>query len=150
MPKVLRKRCSKCKSWKDTNSFNRNKKSSDGLNCWCRECHNASKRSTYDADDFYFKHILRRYGLTREAHRVLYEEQAGCCAICEVPESALPKRFHVDHCHSTGIVRGLLCHHCNVGLGHFDHDPKLLKSAIDYLKPRGLDTNATTALEHSN
>jgi hypothetical protein len=71
---------------------------------------------------------LQRYGLTRETHEALELAQDARCAICD---GALPLR--VDHDHSTGRVRGLLCHNCNVGLGHFRDDPALLRRALAYL-----------------
>lgn len=60
------------------------------------------------------------------------EAQNNRCAICQ---KALPegKQCHVDHCHTTGHVRALLCHKCNVGIGHFDDSAAELQKAIDYL-----------------
>lgn len=74
---------------------------------------------------------LWSYGLTQDAYDALLEEAQGRCAVCGVEEP-----LRIDHNHTTGKVRGLLCHNCNVGLGHFCDDPKLLKKAIDYLKER--------------
>ena len=82
-----------------------------------------------------------RYGLTEEQYDQLLEAQDGKCLICgstepggigKVGHSGV-KRFHVDHCHSTGKVRGLLCGHCNKGLGHFMDDTLRLQKAIRYL-----------------
>jgi Recombination endonuclease VII len=77
----------------------------------------------------------RRYGMTQEEVAALLVSQDGGCAICGVTE---PKGrhggFHVDHDHATGKVRGILCHGCNVSLGHFRDDPALLRAAIRYLE----------------
>lgn len=75
---------------------------------------------------------LKKYGITADDYDAISAEQNGVCAICKdicVSGNALA----VDHCHETGKVRGLLCGHCNTGLGKFRDDIDLLKIAIDYL-----------------
>ena len=78
-----------------------------------------------------FRTRLRRYGLTEEEYQNLLERSNNGCEICGEPFRATP---HIDHCHDTGRVRGLLCSHCNHGLGKFRNDPQLLRKAIRYLK----------------
>jgi len=76
---------------------------------------------------------LRQYGLTPESFEELLRGQGGRCAICR---SAEPTSWgwHVDHCHATDRVRGVLCHRCNVGLGHFKDDPVRLRAAVEYVE----------------
>lgn len=77
---------------------------------------------------------LRRYGLTVEDYEAMLAAQGGRCAICrEAPDSRRRHDLAVDHCHETELVRGLLCHRCNVGLGHFNDRPNLLRAAAEYL-----------------
>ena len=71
---------------------------------------------------------LRSYGLTEEDFRGMWDAQGGRCAICG---SSDPQ--NIDHDHSTGEVRGLLCHKCNFGIGQFNDNIDLLNAAIDYL-----------------
>lgn len=80
--------------------------------------------------------ILRKYGLTINDYDRLLSSQNGKCAICLSQKHAdkRNKRFHVDHCHKTGLVRGLLCSSCNLGLGQFGDDPEMLKMAAFYLE----------------
>ena len=60
----------------------------------------------------------------------MVEDQQCKCKICgNKPQ----KPLHVDHCHETKKVRGLLCHQCNVALGHMNDDPQRLEKAISYL-----------------
>lgn len=75
---------------------------------------------------------LKQYGLTIEHYNKLLLQQNNKCAICE-QNCPTGKKLAVDHNHQTGKVRGLLCHHCNVGLGHFKDNIELLNSALDYL-----------------
>jgi hypothetical protein len=72
------------------------------------------------------------YGLEPEDYRALFESQHGACAICGKPETP-GSRLHVDHDHTTGAVRGLLCNHCNVLIGMAGEDPATLRKAIAYL-----------------
>jgi hypothetical protein len=74
---------------------------------------------------------LHRHGMTRQQHDDLLREQKGCCAICQRPFGKTP---HVDHNHRTGKNRGLLCRACNHGIGNFEDNIKLLRSAIQYLR----------------
>ena len=70
------------------------------------------------------------YGLSIEDYNKMLLLQKNKCAICQ---SEFIKTPHVDHCHDTGKVRGLLCKVCNVSLGGFNK-PQILKSAIEYLE----------------
>lgn len=79
---------------------------------------------------------LRRYGLTYQEYRALIERQGGVCALCgqEWRGWGGKSGLHVDHCHQTGQVRGLLCGDCNTALGRFGDDPAILRRAADYLE----------------
>lgn len=75
--------------------------------------------------------VLRRHGLTVEQYQQMLDAQDGRCAICRV-QAVRP--LPVDHCHSTGAVRGLLCDNCNKGLGMFADSPDRLRAALAYLE----------------
>lgn len=96
----------------------------------------ASNRKQYHADPRKFRgyHLQREYGISVDAYDKLLDEQGGCCAICFRDEPDGKGAFHVDHCHITNRVRGLLCSTCNRGLGMFKDNPRLLRSAIMYLQ----------------
>ena len=88
------------------------------------------------------KNLLHRFKLTTDAYDQQFVHQRGLCAICEKPEEALDakgrvKWLSVDHSHSTGELRGLLCYKCNTGLGKLGDSITVLKSAIKYLEERG-------------
>lgn len=76
------------------------------------------------------------YGITDEDYARMLAEQGGRCAICggEGTANSRIKRFHVDHDHKAGRVRGLLCQVHNQGLGYFQDDPALLRAAADYIE----------------
>lgn len=74
-----------------------------------------------------------KYGLTPGQFAAMLEAQGGACAICLKPCPS-GKSLAVDHDHTTGAVRALLCIKCNQGIGQFDDNPQLLQAAIRYLK----------------
>jgi len=79
--------------------------------------------------------LKNTYGLTPEQYDVMLEAQGSCCAICAAKKpGGRTKLFFIDHCHTTGKVRGLLCMRCNTGLGLFLDNPRFLSKAIDYLR----------------
>lgn len=83
--------------------------------------------------------LKKTYGLTYQQYMEMVGVQGGLCAICGQGEKAKTKggearQLAVDHCHSTGAIRGLLCGSCNRGLGYFSDDIKRLRSAIAYLE----------------
>lgn len=81
-------------------------------------------------DRSYFIGINVRYGLTKQVYLDMLCKQGGACAICNQTST---KRLFVDHCHATGIVRGLLCIRCNSVIGHAVDSVDVLQLAIRYL-----------------
>jgi hypothetical protein len=78
------------------------------------------------------QHLWENYRIRGVQYSAILEAQDGRCAICG--KFPTIRRLHVDHSHATGKIRGLLCHKCNVGLGHFNDDSDLLLKASEYLK----------------
>ena len=83
-------------------------------------------------------YLFRQYKITLEDYRDMYIEQNGLCKICgedgkRRASAHASTALVIDHNHSTGDVRGLLCHTCNSALGQFQDDKALLLKAVDYL-----------------
>jgi hypothetical protein len=81
--------------------------------------------------------VLKDYSLTPEQYDAMLKEQCGRCAICCTEKPGGKGRFHVDHDHATGKVRGLLCSSCNRGLGYLKDDEKILYCAWYYIMTSG-------------
>jgi hypothetical protein len=132
------KTCPKCKTEKPHSLFYRSKSAKDGCSSYCKVCQNL--RSTSYARENKDKipstgySLKRRYGITSQDYVELLNKQNNCCAICFTTACHTGRNFSVDHDHKTGKVRGLLCAHCNVGLGNFKDQTTLLQKAIEYLK----------------
>lgn len=80
--------------------------------------------------------LKNKYGLTREEYDAIGEAQQWKCAICgsESTGSKNSANLSVDHCHTTGVIRGLLCHLCNAGIGYLKESENIMQNAIKYLK----------------
>jgi hypothetical protein len=130
------KRCPDCGLTKSFEEFPKNKRTKDGVAVYCKPCHNARGRETrqrlYGGSRHY--HLKRRYGIGADEVDALVEAQGGLCVICGRPDPE-----HVDHDHTTGIVRGILCFNCNGGLGQFGDDTDRLASAMRYLDAHACD-----------
>lgn len=85
-------------------------------------------------------HLKRTYGITLDDYNIMLDEQNGVCRLCDKTEARKTNGrtqrmpLFVDHNHKTGQVRGLLCSHCNAGLGMFKEDAELMTRAINYIK----------------
>lgn len=148
----MRKTCRKCGEKKSASAFFKRSASEDGLFPHCRSCVSAynkeyrrkhraacrrrtrewyannTEKAALSARRYYLK---KTFGLTPEDYEAMAAQQQGKCAICGGEPNR--KYLSVDHCHDSGEVRGLLCETCNTGLGHFQNDPRLMRTAIGYL-----------------
>ena len=86
------------------------------------------------------KALEKRYGVSQEEYEQWQIIQNHSCAICGLHEQESPKALAVDHCHITGIIRGLLCSNCNRAIGLLKDTPALLRAAADYLEKNGTKT----------
>lgn len=105
--------------------------------------HNRSRAKKWRADnaerclDWHFK---ATFDISVEEFRLLERKQGGLCAVCRCVETVVdkrtgkPRRLHVDHCHKTGVVRGLLCTRCNMAAGYVRDDPETARRLATYLE----------------
>lgn len=105
-------------------------------NLRCRDCMKQVRQDEYKrrgGKEYIYEHNLKRYGLTLAGYQEKFAAQGGRCAICgDKPEEG--QRLHVDHSHSTGAVRDLLCRWCNYALGNAKDDPTRLLAMAAYLE----------------
>ncbi|MBP0933469.1 endonuclease VII domain-containing protein [Streptomyces goshikiensis] len=114
------KYCRRCGEIKPHTEWDRNKTASDGLSTRCKACRAIESR---------VGHLKRAYGMTEAERDEMIAAQGGLCCICLKAPAV-----HVDHCHETGMVRGVLCFNCNSAIGKLGDDPDTLRRAISYLE----------------
>lgn len=148
-----KKFCPDCNKHKDISEFHKMSSHSDGLHVICKTCSSVRHKEYYEKNKEKLKanvrennkkpHVIANkrnrnlqtnYGITEDKYQEMLSNQNGCCAICQVEQSELSYRLYVDHDHTTGEVRGLLCKHCNSGIGLFKDNKNILSKAIDYLR----------------
>ncbi|MDO0916207.1 endonuclease VII domain-containing protein [Streptomyces sp. DT2A-34] len=114
------KHCQGCGESKPHSDWHRKASAPDGLASRCRACR---------AVENHADHLRREYGMTAAERDQMVAVQRGLCVICLKAPAV-----HVDHCHKTGRVRGVLCFNCNSGLGLLRDDPDVINRAADYLE----------------
>lgn len=135
--------CRICNEEKPLNNFSIDKRWKNTYKLDCNSCRNKKRRSMYDPQQRREEGLKNLYGITIEDLNSMYTNQEGSCAICGIGiilHSGQTKKgkAHVDHCHTTKQVRGLLCTKCNTLLGMAEDNKETLKKAIIYLE-RGQD-----------
>lgn len=127
--------CPRCKTELPDSAFSATSK-------WCRPCRRDYQRDWRSRDPehsralSYQTRLRRDLGMDLAEYERMWNAQLGCCAICGVRSGESPAskpRLQVDHDHSTGVVRGLLCSGCNRGIAGFRDDPTLIETAITYI-----------------
>ena len=96
----------------------------------------AEYRAKHKAGD-----LRRKYNITQDNYDIMFKEQGGGCKICSKTPEENGRTLPVDHCHTTGKVRGLLCDLCNRSLGFFKDDIGLMLSAAFYLMEANEESN---------
>ena len=140
------KNCTVCKTYKGLENFYNYKASPDGLAYRCKDCDGKARKKWREnnpvrsSESARGRNLKHKYGITLEDYKSMLEDQGGVCAICGVSTNKTSGRngdklnFAVDHCHTTGNVRGLLCNQCNRGLGMLMDSAETLEKALSYLK----------------
>ena len=122
----MERECYTCRETKLIEEFCKTKKEKSGYAYQCKEC----KRN---------ENMFYRYGITRNEYNLMLIKQNNSCAICEKSQLELVKFLHIDHCHKSRVVRGLLCSKCNHAIGLLGDKIKYLHRFIDYLKISNTD-----------
>lgn len=98
----------------------------------CVECDKLKTKERKDSQKTKWRRMYKLYGITKDEYNNLITNQENKCLICN--KNFTEKNVHVDHCHTTGKIRGLLCSKCNQGIGLFNESIDLIKKAIIYLE----------------
>ena len=135
---ITEKTCKKCGDIKPINEFYVARKDRlpyrSAYNNECKICNRARVALNHDPIRARNTHLQRKYGITEETYQKMLLEQNNSCRICGTTEHQTRwNNFCVDHDHTTGEVRGLLCKSCNIALGEIGDNVSTLKAMIEYL-----------------
>ena len=139
---IEEKECSRCHQIKPLSDFVKSKAKRMGLVSRCKQCLSEThphrpyvpgKYPTPTPEVARSKNLFRLYGITLVEYDAMLALQGGVCKVCGGPPYGKGGRYHVDHDHVTGKIRGILCHKCNVALGMVQDKVEHLKALIAYL-----------------
>ena len=127
------KTCLKCGGTFPLDEFHKDAQREDGKFPWCKPCKRKSNRGSYykNPNSYRDRWLRNAYGINLNQFNEMLEVQGGLCAICHRPSSST---LHVDHCHVSNRVRGLLCSACNTALGLLADDVESAKNLVKYLE----------------
>jgi len=135
---LTQKTCKRCDTEKEITEFSKGR--SRGHHAWCKPCM-VTYQETYKQKKGkeYFRNYrcMTLYGITLEEAEKLLESQGNTCALCKKEVQFLPgfsNAAHIDHCHSSGKVRGILCGNCNTALGKLGDSVETIKNVLKYLE----------------
>lgn len=134
--------CTLCKGApQPLENFSRPYKKKTALYARCKTCRaRVAKEARHNKPRERRNHLRRLYGLTPEQVQEMYAAQFERCAICKRAIGLFTGNTldsaHIDHCHETKRIRGLLCYDCNLGLGRFKDDATNLRIAAAYVEVR--------------
>lgn len=120
--------CNKCQKFKLWSEFHINRSMATGYAARCMKCENGIFGS-----NGHVAHLAKRYGVSAEWYADKLKRQNGVCVACK-EFCATGKRLTVDHNHTTGKVRELLCLGCNLAIGNTYENPVTLRALADYLE----------------
>jgi len=124
------KKCTKCGIEKPLSDFYKQLGNIGGLRHDCKICHK---------NDDLKRARKRKYGITHSEFLALIQQQKNSCAIC-FQQLKGGIKTHLDHCHRTKKIRGVLCNNCNRGIGYLQDSNEILESALKYLKKYSVKT----------
>lgn len=138
-PCIILIQCNVCKEMKSLDEFfvvnhPTNKKRRYGRSYDCKECKRKYERTPKTKANRRNAHLKRTYGFGQAMYDAMLAAQGGGCAICKTKEpGGSGGKFHVDHDHVTGKVRGLLCGRCNRAIGLLNDSHHTVLSAAKYI-----------------
>lgn len=136
------RQCRTCKATKEITEFYSHPSYHNARRSECKGCfkNRTYVRNKKDAErhrrEWRRLHLRRSYGLSEVDFQTLFDKQGRACGVCQtsLDNKRKQKGPYVDHCHASGVVRGILCFACNSGLGRFKDDPMRLRRAAEYIE----------------
>lgn len=147
----MERKCRKCEEVKKLEDFPKNVRCKGGRTSTCKVCTNTrqenSRRERYSKDPAFKiarkqsqqRNRAKKLGISAEELRYMLQRANGVCEICGNPPSMTGtsgQSLHIDHCHSSGRVRGMLCARCNLTLGKVEDSIDILTKMKEYLCTR--------------
>lgn len=149
---VAMRTCNACREAKPHSDFSADRRNKSGLQGKCKSCSAQVARQWRSENQERHRetqkqweklnperHLLSKFGIRVGEKRAIFEKQGGVCGACGASEHGHPRLsgesgWCLDHCHSSGAVRGVLCWRCNLALGYAEDSPEKLRALAEYLE----------------